>query len=167
MEIERAASNDVTLTAEWFTSYKAIKEKYGIQLEDEYNMDESGFRIAMGGNQWVIMRVTDTERLSTANETNRDWATVIQAISTGGVLPPAAIIKGLVLLHQHFNEGVNIPDHYVLGAQTAGYSNEDLAFEWVQYFDKWSARRQRGATRMLLLDGHGSHLTYDFVEYCE
>ena len=55
----------------------------------------------------------------------------------------------------------------MLGAQTRGYSNDDLAFEWIQHFDKQSARRQIGAHRLLLLDGHGSHLTMELAQYCE
>ena len=55
----------------------------------------------------------------------------------------------------------------MLGAQTKGYLNDDLAFNWIQYFDRQSAARQMGAHRLLLLDGYGSHLTKEFAEYCE
>ena len=136
IEVERAASNDSNEIAEWYTSYKDIKAKYGILPCDEYNFDESGFRIGIGGAQWIITRVSDNKRLHSASETNRDFASVLEAISGDGVaLDPAVIIKGAQIMHQHLNN-TDIPDGYMLGAQTRGYLNDDLAFEWIQHFDK-------------------------------
>ena len=67
---------------------------------DEYNFNKSGFHIRMGGKQWVITRILDTIRLHSVNETNRDWASVLEVISGDGViLPPAVIIKGARIMH--------------------------------------------------------------------
>jgi hypothetical protein len=83
----------------------------------------------MGGKQWVITRVTDTDRLHTADETNRDWASVLEAVSDDGVvLPPAVTIKGAQIMHQHLNS-TELPANYLQGTQQAGYSNDDLAFD--------------------------------------
>ena len=46
------------------------------------------------------MCVSDTIRLYLANKTNRDWALVLEAISSDGVvLPPAVIIKGARIIY--------------------------------------------------------------------
>jgi hypothetical protein len=64
-------------------------------LCDKYNFNKSGFRIGMGGKQWVITRVLDTIRLYLVNKINRNWALVLEVISSNGVvLPLAVIIKG-------------------------------------------------------------------------
>jgi hypothetical protein len=55
----------------------------------------------------------------------------------------------------------------MLGAQTKGYLNDDLAFNWVQHFNRQSATRQIGAHQLLLLDSYGLHLTKEFAEYYE
>ena len=34
---------------EWYTQYKAIKEKYSIMPCDKYNFNKSGFYIRIGG----------------------------------------------------------------------------------------------------------------------
>jgi hypothetical protein len=57
MEIEHAAANDPVLIGDWFDHYKAVQEKFCILPLDEYNLDESGFCIGIGGKQWVITRV--------------------------------------------------------------------------------------------------------------
>ena len=78
----------------WYTQYKAIKEKYGIILYNKYNFNKSSFHIRIGGKQWVITRVLNTIRLYLANKTNRDWASVLEVISSNSVvLPPVVIIK--------------------------------------------------------------------------
>ena len=167
IEIDRAAANDPAAIQEWYTLYRNTKEQWGIQPYDEYNFDESGFRIGIGGSQWIITRVSDTKRMHSASETNRDFASVLEAISGDGVvLAPAVIIKGQQIMHQHLNN-TSIPGNYMLGAQTKGYSNDDLAFDWIQYFNRQSTARQMGAHRLLLLDSYGSHLIKEFVEYCK
>ena len=80
---------------EWYTLYKDIKAKYGILLCDEYNFNKSRFRIRIGSAQWIIMRVSDNKRLHLVSETNRNFALVLEAISSDGIaLDPAVIIKG-------------------------------------------------------------------------
>jgi hypothetical protein len=75
--------------------YKDIKAKYGILLCDEYNFNESGFRIRIGSAQWIITRVLDNKRLYLVSEINRDFALVLEAISSNSImLNLAVIIKG-------------------------------------------------------------------------
>ena len=38
--------------------------------------------------------------------------------------------------------------------------------KWLGHFDLYSARRQIGTYRLLLMDGYGSHCTREFIEYC-
>ena len=100
MEIDWAAAHDLVDIQEWYTQYKAIKEKYGIVPCDEYNFNKSSFRIGMGGKQWVIICVSDTIRLYLANEINRDWASVLEVISGDGVvLLLVVIIKGAWIIY--------------------------------------------------------------------
>ncbi|RYN88163.1 hypothetical protein AA0119_g12098 [Alternaria tenuissima] len=42
------------------------------------------------------------------------------------------------------------------------------ASPWVeQVFDRYTKAKARRSYRLLILDGHGSHLTIDFIEYCD
>jgi hypothetical protein len=38
--------------------------------------------------------------------------------------------------------------------------------KFIQHFDKWTKHRVVGEYRLLILDGHGSHTTPEFDEYC-
>ena len=132
---------------------------------NEYNFNKSSFRIRIGSKQQVITRISDTIRLYLANKTNRNQASVLEAISSNSIiLPPAVIIKGAQIIHQHLNH-TDIPGNYILGSQAVGYLNNNLAFKWIQHFNKYSAIRQQGIHRLLLLNGYSSHLIIEFAEY--
>ncbi|KAJ5464821.1 transcriptional regulator family: Centromere protein BDNA-binding region [Penicillium daleae] len=48
-----------------------------------------------------------------------------------------------------------------------GFVNSDLAFQWLQHFDKHTLNRaKKNETHLLLFDGHKIHLTIEFHEYC-
>lgn len=47
-----------------------------------------------------------------------------------------------------------------------GYNDDIVARKWLRYFHL-QTRHTVGEYRLLLLDGHGSHCTYEFIEYCD
>ncbi len=53
----------------------------------------------------------------------------------------------------------------LLLTSSIGYSNDDLAFKWLQHLDRESCKTQIGAWRLLILDSYGSHLIYKFYQY--
>lgn len=59
-----------------------------------------------------------------------------------------------------------LPDNWLVGVSESGYSNDQLAYEWLKHFDRFSAYRSKVNRRLLLFDGHNSHCTYEFVTYC-
>ena len=64
--------------------------------QDIYIFDESGFRVGIGRNQWIITRNYD-RTLSLGSNTNRESVTICETISGDGcVLPPMAIASGAI-----------------------------------------------------------------------
>ena len=59
--------------------------------------------------------------------------------------------------------------HQIFVSHSAtGWSNNDLGLAWLQQvFDRHTAAKARRQWRLLILDGHGSHLTPDFLAYCD
>jgi hypothetical protein len=49
----------------------------------------------------------------------------------------------------------------------SGWTNNDIGLAWLeQVFDRFTKDKARRSWRLLILDGHGSYLTMDFIEYC-
>ncbi|KAL1972161.1 hypothetical protein VTN31DRAFT_7380 [Thermomyces dupontii] len=60
----------------------------------------------------------------------------------------------------------DIDDEIVIRVSPNGWTSTEIALEWLQHFDKHTAPRTRGSHRLLILDGHASHLSLEFVQYC-
>lgn len=49
-----------------------------------------------------------------------------------------------------------------------GWTNDDVALGWIeQVFDRYTKEKAGRKHRLLILDGHGSHLTTAFIAYCD
>jgi len=92
--------------------------------------------------------------------------TVGETISGDGeVLPPLVILPGQLHLEGWINN--DLADDVLMAVSESGYTNDEISLAWLKHFDQFSARRQAGAWRLLLLDGYGSHATKEFLDYCD
>lgn len=100
-----------------------------------------------------------------ADGNNRELNTLIECVcSTGFAIEPMVIIKAATIVEQWV---VDLPDNYLIAISGSGYSNDQLALAWLKRFDRRTKQRSTGAWRLLLVDGHGSHLTREFIQYAE
>jgi hypothetical protein len=62
----------------------------------------------------------------------------------------------------------DIPGDWTIGLSENGWTNDNLALQWLQeVFEKHTAARTIGRYRLLILDGHGSHGTAEFEFFCK
>ena len=72
---------------------KEVIDDYGIQPDDLWNMDETGFQIGYGKQGFCVTKGRKARPI--AIPTNRETATAIEAISAAGeVIQPFLILKG-------------------------------------------------------------------------
>ena len=55
----------------------------------------------------------------------------------------------------------------LLSTSESGYSNDELAIKWLVHFEEHSRIGQVGAWRLLIMDGYGSHLTFEFFTFAQ
>jgi hypothetical protein len=92
---QRAACKDPAVIQPWFTLVQAIKEKYGIQDEDTWNFDESGFMMGKILAQLVVTGSEKPGKQKKLQPGDREWVTLIQGIgATGKLIPPFLIFAG-------------------------------------------------------------------------
>ena len=138
----------------------------GIADEDVWNMDETGFRTGCGRAHWVITLDPDKPMLLTDPD-NREYITSVESISGGGkTIPPMLILCGILILEKWAEEN-DLDEDILLATSPTGYSNDELALQWLEHFEIHSRKSQVGVWRLLILDGYGSHLTYEFYEYAQ
>ena len=163
---ERKNAHNVHEIRKYFEDYQKIKIKYGIADDDTWNMDETGFRIGCGRNHLVVT-LSEEKRVLIVDPDNRDYMSAAECINgVGGSIPSFLILKGVNILHKWALEN-DLEDEVVFSTSESGYSNDVLAFHWLTHFDTYSEKTRKGTYRLLILDGYGSHLTYEFFLFAK
>lgn len=75
------------------------------------------------------------------------------------------IVKGVVIQTRWFAD-IRSRD-IAISVSESGYSNDILSFQWLQHWNRLSKRTQKGTYRLLIMDGYESHLSLQFVRFCE
>lgn len=111
---------------------------------------------------------------------NRELVTVIEAISgAGGLHKPTILLKGKNLLTRYLKYRIK-PARY--GNTERGWTTDREAIEWLEDFEKETrpyvslflfcltlmhySRSDPNQWWLLLIDGHGSHKTIEFITMC-
>ena len=98
---------------------------------------------------------------------NREWATAICAVAADGhIVPPFLCVAGRFHLAPWYQNG-NVPLNWVVCTTQNGWTDNDIGLQWLQHFDKATRLRQVSRYRMLVLDGHESHINAEFNNYCK
>ena len=157
----------------YFNLLYAKIDQYSVEPRNIYNMDEKGF--LLGVNQrskrvfskqlWEQKKVT-----ATLQDGSREWITVIGCIcADGSAVDPTIVFEGSSGLREGWLRDLEVGKHQIFCSTTAsGWSNDNLGLAWIeQVFDRHTKEKARRDYRMLILDGHGSHVTPAFIDYCD
>ena len=166
-DFQRALCEDPELIGGWFQLVKNMRTKYGVLDCDFYNFDETGFMMGIICPAMVVTRADRRGRGKAVQPGNREWATAIACISAEGwSIPPFLVVKGSYHLSNWYTEG-GLPHDWVIKPTSNGWTTNETGLDWLKHFDKHTASRARGPYRMLVLDGHESHESAEFQEYCK
>jgi hypothetical protein len=66
-----------------------------------------------------------------------------------------------------YYEQPSLPENYQIGVTPSGYITDAMAYDWLHFFQESTKDHiWRGEYRLLLMDGHGSHKTHEFLQFC-
>jgi hypothetical protein len=166
-DYKRALCEDPEIIQGWFRLVENMKAKYGILDDDTYNFDETGFMMGMISTGAVVTASERRGRPKSVQQGNRKWTTVIQGINAmGWSIPPFIIFQGKHHLSAWYKEG-STPHDWVIAVSENGWTTNELGLQWLKHFDEHTKRRVIGAHRLLIIDGHESHDSLDFQQYCK
>ncbi|KAM6508252.1 hypothetical protein FALCPG4_18988 [Fusarium falciforme] len=165
-DYQRAKCEDPTIIRNWFRLLENIIAKYGIRLDDIYNFDETGFMMGMIASGMVITGAERRGRLKSVQPGNREWVIVIQAINAEGwAIQPFIVVAGQYHLANWYRES-NLRGDWAIATTQNGWTDNETGLEWLKHFDRCTAKRSNSRYRLLILDGHESHHSVEFEEYC-
>ncbi|EED17288.1 pogo transposable element, putative [Talaromyces stipitatus ATCC 10500] len=163
---DRAKCEDPKIIQGHFDRVRDIISEYGILPEDIYNFDETGFAMGLCATAKVITGSDRYARPKLLQPGNREWVTAIEATnSTGWALPSYVIFKAKKNVRLGWFD--ELPDDWRINISDNGWTTDQIGLEWLKtHFIPLTSGRTLGTYSMLILDGHGSHLTAEFDRTC-
>ena len=148
--------------------------EYDIEPENTYNMDEKGFAIGLLGRTKRIFSRRQYEKKEVrqaCQDGSREWVSLLAAVCADGTaLPPGIIFASKnSTIQSHWVADIEAGTHPIhVASSPTGWTNNDIGLAWLeQVFDRYTKAKARRSYRLLIVDGHGSHLTQDFIDYCD
>jgi hypothetical protein len=164
-EGNRMAAEDLGLLTSWYERLELFIKSKNLQPRDIYNFDESGFKIGEGKPQKVVSSRT-TSHVATGGPA--EAITAIECIAADGwLMPPWFLVKGQYHMENWYRT-TNLPSDYCIVPTPNGWTSDTIAFQWLHSFHECTKNRvSKGGFRLLLMDNHGSHLTHEFLQFCD
>lgn len=161
----RASAAHIETISEYFELYHSLQQKYNISPQDTYNMDEKGFCMGAIQRPNVVIPVTERDAFL-RQDGNREWVSVLETISASGESLPSYIIFKATYQQSSWHRQLD-SQYSKIATSPKGWTDNYLGLLWLrEHFEIETAKRQVGEYRLLLLDGHESHCTLRFIEFC-
>ena len=124
LSAKRLAAHIVEDVKEHFKAFKKCKEYQGIQDEDIYNFDETGFQISVTSGENVLVP-RDITVVYSADPENKELITSVKTLNYGGQKVPLMIIfAGAYYLRRYFKN--DLDGDILFTRSESGYSNDKL-----------------------------------------
>jgi hypothetical protein len=149
----------------WFDAVAEARSAHDYLPFDIWNMDETGFGVGDGQSTAAVVNVYEGNSNKVIHG-RQEWLTSVECVNAAGrMISPMIIYKG-----QTLDEG-SLPDPAPEGwkfeCSHKGWSNDYLGFKWLtEVFDPQTRPEDPNRRRLLILDGHSSHTTGKFIEFC-
>jgi hypothetical protein len=167
-DVQRARQEDPRVIRPWFDLIQRTIAQYGIVPADTYNFDETGFAMGIisgSGARKVVGSSDHVGRIVVTQPGDREWVTSVEAANAlGWMIPSFIILAGKVFLRDWFKQV--LPKDIKIALSHNGWTNNALGLAWIKHFDAHTRSRVVGVYRLLILDGHDSHTTPEFDDFC-
>ncbi|RAL66868.1 hypothetical protein DID88_007650 [Monilinia fructigena] len=166
-KLESARHKEATFEtiSAWYSTFQARIEERHYELKNIYNMDEIGYAVGETESTRIIVDSTLKSNWKvTAGK--QEWITVLECVNAdGGSLPPMIIFKA-----QNTNTAwipTNTPPNWYFSTSNSGWTSNSHGFEWIcKVFEPESRKISGDQPRLLIMDGHSSHITGSLIAFC-
>jgi len=166
IEATRIRESFPEVLKKWFEEFKRVIEELGIDIENIYNMDETGFLIETIKTSNIIIS-KDTRMKLQVTPGRQEWISVVECISIDRVaISPLIIFKGERLSDAWYPDDVD--ESWKFSCQPKGWTTNFHGLQWFQTcFEPATRERSDDACkpRVLIFNGHESHLSSEFLAH--
>lgn len=167
VNFKRLKDEHLDVFVDWFSQLKSKVEEHDIGPSNIYNMS-LGFQFHQRGLRRGVVTDIEGSDTSAAARLKSGFLTTIECVAANGfAVPPLFIVKGDTNL-DWWDDSPDVPDGAREALSPTGWVTPKLAMHWIRHFDEHTKGRvSRGRRRLLLIDGHESHLPPEFFDICE
>jgi hypothetical protein len=175
LDIERKRADSVQYYRAYFGMMERKIKQYNVLPENVYNMDEKGFLIGYlkksrrvySKSAWEGGKVGQVMQ-----DGNREWITIVATIcGDGTALPPCLIYQGKTgNIQEAWLEDFDSTIHNAqFNSSPSGWTSDEIGRAWLEVFEKQTKEKARIGRewRLLIVDGHGSHVNMAFINFCD
>ena len=149
----------------WFEAVTELRLEQQYAPDQIYNMDESGFAVGDSQSSRALVNIREDSSWKVING-RQEWITAIECVSAAGVvIPPLIIFKA-----KYTNTAWIPPDtplDWRFSTSNSGWTSDSHAYEWLTtVFEPTTRPANSTLYRLLIMDGHGSHITANVIAYC-
>ncbi|KAI1507588.1 transposase tan1 [Pyrenophora tritici-repentis] len=135
-----------------------------IRVEDIWNMNETGIALGVCTNSQVVARA-GKRKAYVKTPGDHEWVSILETISaTGQKLRCIVIFKGQSLQTTWFPSS-SVPD-WLYTTSKNGWTSHEIGIEWLRCIFIPDTQPHGDQWRILILDGHGSHVDIEFMLLC-
>jgi hypothetical protein len=148
-------------------------EKYHIKPHNIHNFDEKGFLLGLCHSMKRILGINQLKSkkiIGASQDGSREFVSLLACICADGTaIPPALIYQGTSgdLQDTWLEDFDHSSDQAYFATSEKGWTNEDLGMKWLEIFDRHTKEKAGNSRRLLLVDGHSSHVNLRFIDYCD
>lgn len=149
----------------WYDQLLLIIERKSITLDAIWNMDEMGTAFGYCTHQ-TVFGSQDTNNTFVRRPQDREWCTSIECISCLGLsITPLLIFKA-----KHVQEQWFIPEDtpdWAYTSSSSAFTTNEIGLKWLQeiFIPQTSKTLRDNQWRLLILDGHKSHVSEEFMQF--
>ena len=159
-------AEDIGIVQTFYDHWEIAIKTHGIWPCNIYNMDETGFQIGQGKVEKVITAFPEASA-NIGSAMTCKLVTVVECISAEGkAINPFLVLAGSYHLEDWYKD-CGLPDNWMITLTPNGYITDEGGYDWIHHFEIETHPSTSWEYWLLLLDNHGSHLTYDFLHFCE
>ena len=149
----------------WFDAVAELHLQHHYASDCIYNMDESGFAVGTSQSTRALVNVREQSSWKVIHG-RQEWITAIECISAAGVaIPPLIIFKA-----KDTNTAwipTDTPPGWFFSTSNSGWTSDSHAYEWLTtVFEPSTKPADATQRRLLIMDGHGSHITANVIAHC-
>ena len=149
----------------WFDDLEKVIKEYNIKPKNIYNMDESGFAIGETEPARCIINTQIRQRFQ-AKPGRQEWVSVAECVCADGtVIPPLVIFKAENLSTEWIPASIH--GDWRFSCNSKGWTSNQHGLDWLtRCFDPQTHDKAVGEYRLLICDGHDSHITAEWIAHC-